>query len=524
MGRLSSSTSPLALFANGEMGVWFAPSSETCFADLEGTTPASAGQAVALLLDKSRGLVLGPELYPTGTAAQNTPSFWSSNVNAAVVGNTVSLSGSGAFGLRVGNIPENCVVLIRVSTQNATVSVRTGGGAGVDISGNLSSGQVFKYIRSVGVANTLYIRAVETASGGSYTLEEFSIRNLSGYHTTQPTAAARPILGREPKSGRRNILTLTESMDQWNGLSGEVIVAPSLETSPEGKAFLVTGTSGGSSGLGRLIDVFGVAARNLSEPGVVKFWAKRVSGARQPEYLSGGNRTSYPELPDDGQWHYISAPVASGQFQFLTRWTNSEILVAAPQLEFGSVATPYQRVGSIYDVTEAGQPDCWYLWFDGIDDHMLMPVAFNPAVGSPWNIFAVINKGPGATGNARFIMSGSGASDNRGVRVSMEDFSTIAPRWYTPGTFIKARINGLPVANSEPYNESRTNVFYMQHSFPQTAAFSYVLMGSRVANGGAVTGVGIGRLYSMVIAPGDITTKLISDIEKSLASTAGVIQ
>jgi hypothetical protein len=46
---------PLTLFSNGEQGVWYDPSDlSTMFQDTDGTTPVTAaGQAVALLLDKS---------------------------------------------------------------------------------------------------------------------------------------------------------------------------------------------------------------------------------------------------------------------------------------------------------------------------------------------------------------------------------------------------------------------------------------------------------------------------------------
>ena len=41
------------LFANGESGVWFEPSPSTCFTDEAGTIPATVGDPVALMLDKS---------------------------------------------------------------------------------------------------------------------------------------------------------------------------------------------------------------------------------------------------------------------------------------------------------------------------------------------------------------------------------------------------------------------------------------------------------------------------------------
>jgi hypothetical protein len=37
------------------------------------------------------------------------------------------------------------------------------------------------------------------------------------------------------------------------------------------------------------------------------------------------------------------------------------------QLELGSVATPYQRVTTAFDVTEAGVRDCYYLQGNGVN-------------------------------------------------------------------------------------------------------------------------------------------------------------
>ena len=58
-----------ALFANSEVGAWYDPSDlTTMFQDRAGTTPVTAdGQTVGLILDKSKGLVLGSELVANGT-------------------------------------------------------------------------------------------------------------------------------------------------------------------------------------------------------------------------------------------------------------------------------------------------------------------------------------------------------------------------------------------------------------------------------------------------------------------------
>lgn len=62
-----------AFFSNGEQGGWYDPSDRTTlFQDSAGTTPVTAmGQPVGLILDKSKGLVLGPELVTNGTFDTN---------------------------------------------------------------------------------------------------------------------------------------------------------------------------------------------------------------------------------------------------------------------------------------------------------------------------------------------------------------------------------------------------------------------------------------------------------------------
>jgi hypothetical protein len=61
------------------------------------------------------------------------------------------------------------------------------------------------------------------------------------------------------------------------------------------------------------------------------------------------------------------------------------------QLELGAVRTAYQLVGATtYDVTEAGQADNYFLWFDGIDDSMVTPT-ITPGIDKV-QVFAGVRK------------------------------------------------------------------------------------------------------------------------------------
>ena len=70
----SGGFSPASLFEGGIAGAWYDPSYlSTLFQDSAGTTPVTAsGQPVGLMLDKSKGLVRGPELITNGDFATDT--------------------------------------------------------------------------------------------------------------------------------------------------------------------------------------------------------------------------------------------------------------------------------------------------------------------------------------------------------------------------------------------------------------------------------------------------------------------
>ena len=65
---------PIRLFSASEPGVWYDPTDiSTLYQNATGTIPVTSfGQPVGLMLDKSRGLVLGPELVVNGGFATDT--------------------------------------------------------------------------------------------------------------------------------------------------------------------------------------------------------------------------------------------------------------------------------------------------------------------------------------------------------------------------------------------------------------------------------------------------------------------
>ena len=70
--------------------------------------------------------------------------------------------------------------------------------------------------------------------------------------------------------------------------------------------------------------------------------------------------------------------------------TANNIYIWGAQLETGSTATNYQRVGSAFDVTEAGVPSLSYLSFDGVDDFLVTPT-ITPGIDKA-QVFAGVRK------------------------------------------------------------------------------------------------------------------------------------
>ena len=171
---MRSGVSILALFAGGVVGVWFDPSDlPTLFQDSAGTTPVTAaGQPVGLMLDKSQGLVLGPELVnvTTGSYVRSVP---------------VTEGFSPAVLLAAGKFYS---VTVSINSAVGSASYRLNGSSIVPAR-NAVNGTV-NFILFVPVDGNLTING--DANGASGNVTDFSVLLLPGNHATQATAAKRP--------------------------------------------------------------------------------------------------------------------------------------------------------------------------------------------------------------------------------------------------------------------------------------------------------------------------------------------
>lgn len=228
--------SPASLFTNGEQGAWFDPSDlTTLFQDSAGTTPVTAvEQPVGLMLDKSKGLVLGAELvsngdFSSGTTGWNTDAGWSISDGAATA-TEVSINSSAIYqnGLTLVTGRTYAITFTVVSVTSGSVYISSFSG----VNGKLRSaaGTYTEYFRASGTSSALIFRG-GSAGTNTITIDNISVREIPGNHATQATSANRPTL-----SARYNLLTKTEAFDDAVWSKANASITANATTAPDGTA------------------------------------------------------------------------------------------------------------------------------------------------------------------------------------------------------------------------------------------------------------------------------------------------
>jgi hypothetical protein len=186
----SGGFSPASLFAGGAEGAWFDPSDlTTLFQDSAGTTPVTAaGQPVGRMLDKSQGLVLGPELI--GGDAD-----WTLNAASTVSGGVLSTTIATAGEIASQNTPIVAGNFYKVqyrvlSTNGQAIVPRLSGNAGSSAPATTTTGNFSAIIFALSDTDKFAFNVA--GSGVTATIDNISVRLLPGNHATQATASKRP--------------------------------------------------------------------------------------------------------------------------------------------------------------------------------------------------------------------------------------------------------------------------------------------------------------------------------------------
>jgi hypothetical protein len=198
---------PSALFSSGEEGAWYDPSDlSTMFQDSAGTTPVTAdGQPVGLILDKSKGLVLGTELVTNGDFSNGTTGWSPYNGNTAIsnVANTLRLTIVSGTATASSTSPMTTVIgktyrgtCKKIATTGSGFKFYVGGafGGGSDyVSVNNTATGDFEFIFQASSTTTYFSLEVSGSAGNYGDFDNISIKELAGNHASQATAAKRPL-------------------------------------------------------------------------------------------------------------------------------------------------------------------------------------------------------------------------------------------------------------------------------------------------------------------------------------------
>lgn len=341
-------------------------------------------QPVGLMLDKSRGLVLGSELVVNGTF----------DVDA----NWTKYSGWGIADGKATKTPGTAGTLVQPyaltpgKTYKVTyeVSNRTAGQCtavfvgGTTVAEGVHSNNGFRScILTAVTGNGTFGISADSLFNGS--IDNFSIRELPGWHASQITATSRPVL-----SARVNLLTKTEdfSHSDWGQQNN---YAYESATDPEGGNTATKITSIGAAAVTRraliatsaTIDYTIYVKAGTHEP-VVMFRNATTATILITASKNGSNTYgTWTTTPIADGWKKVKVSVTSG----VTAGNQIEIYYGAPgALAAGlywyvwhpdvrpantSTNLPdYQRVNTATDYDTAGFP--YYLKFE-LDDWLVTP-------------------------------------------------------------------------------------------------------------------------------------------------------
>ena len=389
----------------------------TMFTDTAGTTPVTTpGQTVALLLDKSKGLTLGSELI-TPVANQDfssDTSYWVKGSGVTISGGKANFAASSGYVLYRGAISGVVVggyyeITFTVSDY-VSGSIRPYLGATPAFGASVSANGTYTARLGPNAGVEVGFNAASAFTGS---IDNVSIKALTGNHATQATTASRPTYGIVPLGGLRNLLTFTEQFDNAAWSKTFASVPATNGTAPDATSTADTLREDSTNNTH-------TAQQNPSASAstayIVSSYFKRDAGTRNT-YIQVNNNVSgtggacfaWFDLTGSGSASAVTelvpgftstsatiTSVGSGWYRCTLRLTTvvgtaslgvffgvynagrsylgdgtSGILIWGGQFETGSTATAYQRVTTQYDVTEAGVQSLSYLSFDGVDDGMV---------------------------------------------------------------------------------------------------------------------------------------------------------
>lgn len=208
-----------SLFANNEQGFFYDPfDMSTMYQDAAGITPVSVpAQPVGLMLDKSKGLVLGSEIILNGQFTAGFTNWLNSNNHWSVVNGRAYHPASAnlnALEQIFSSKPSRLKVVFDVEVIQGTAQVLFVPSNTLLNIGVTPAKQV-TLIAPAGTTNIQFKR-LQTGAAAEFYIDNISIKEITGNHAYQTTSAARPLLRQVPILGNE----LVVNGDFSNGITG----------------------------------------------------------------------------------------------------------------------------------------------------------------------------------------------------------------------------------------------------------------------------------------------------------------
>jgi hypothetical protein len=363
------------------------------YQDSAGTTPVTAiEQPVGLMLDKSKGLVLGSELVTNGDFSSGTTG-WALGAGWSITGGQAVASVPGGFTDIRGTSNITAAGKWYRLTFNVTV---TAGGirpflGGVTYTPTITTSGFYSILINATSANYVAFIAWGDFTG---TLDNVSVKELPGNHAFQTNNTKRPVL-----SARVNLLTKTEDFADAVWTKSNTTVSANAGVAPNGTttAELVYPTT---TGLDRTIyqavtsaSVAATVSFSAKANGKSWIWVVGASGTSGSGVffnvstgVKGTERGGHigTIVPEGNGWYRVTVtcPVGTVLFAQITivdadnsnavtaNGTDGVLLWGADlrPTNVGVNLPPYQYVNTATDYATSGFP--LYLKADGVDDAM----------------------------------------------------------------------------------------------------------------------------------------------------------
>jgi hypothetical protein len=461
------------LFAHNEPGAWYDASDlGTMFTTSAGTTPVTAvEQAVGLILDKSRGVAIGPELITNGDFSSGTG--WTAGVNWAI-GSGVATATASSGTLVGSSYPVVAGRTYRVEFDVVTITggtlfVRVGQGTATTFTTTGRKSAILSATDTTGVE--FYGGTV------SCSIDNVSIREIAGTHAIQATAASRPVL-----RNRYNLLTYSEQFDNaaWTKLNTSITA--NATTAPDGTAtadkFVENALAGVSHQAYQTLTVIASTSYTVSvyakaaERGWIAIDLVHSGVSNNVSYFdistgalgssTAGNSATIAPVGDGWYRCTVTRTMAAGQTSlplgiFLA--TGNGVIVytgdgasgayiwgadlrAAPDTIY-----PYQRIeaATVYDSDASKFP--LYLACDGSDDSLYTAANLDLSSTDKVSVFAGVTKLSDAATGVTLEFSAD-AGTNNGTWAVYAPGAAAAPRFDATSRGTTARGAGV---NSAPY-------------------------------------------------------------------------